>query len=257
MEITFLGTGTSHGVPEIGCDCETCRSTNPKNKRTRCSILVEDGPENHLLVDASADFRQQALRENIRQLSDILITHDHADHIFGLDDTRIFCRQAEGGIALYANEQSDRRIRQIYEYVYKKGVQEGGGLPKFKNTIIAPEQTFSLGNFTITPLEIFHGRIPILGYRINNFAYLTDCSFIPEETYPYLQGLEVLVLDALRKEHHPTHFSLEEAIHEAHKIGAKQTFFTHITHHLEHESINVELPPTMQLAYDGQKIYIP
>ncbi len=256
MTLTFLGTGTSHGVPEIGCDCETCRSTNPKNRRTRCSVLVADDFGNHLLIDASADFRQQALRENIRHLTDILITHAHADHIFGLDDTRIFSRRANTAITLYVDEQCDRRLRQVYEYVYATGVQEGGGLPKFKNVVITPGQTFSLGTFRITPLDIFHGQLPIVGYRINQFAYLTDCSFIPERTYSYLEGLDVLVLDALRKEPHPTHFSLDQAIHESCKIGAKQTYFTHITHHLEHERINAELPPTMHLAYDGQKLHL-
>ncbi len=219
--------------------------------------MLENGAGNHLLIDASADFRQQALREKIVILTDILITHDHADHIFGLDDTRIFSRRANAPINLYVDEQCDQRIRRIYEYVYKDGVQEGGGLPKFNNHIIMPGKPFTLGDFTITPIEIFHGKLQILGYRINNFAYLTDCSLIPEHSYAYLHELDVLVIDALRKEPHPTHFSLEEAVREAGKIGAARTYFTHITHHLEHEATNASLPSTMQLAYDGQKITIP
>jgi phosphoribosyl 1,2-cyclic phosphate phosphodiesterase len=234
-----------------------CTSTNSKNKRLRASIFVEDGQGQGLLIDASADFRQQVLRAKIRTLTDILITHDHADHIFGLDDTRIFSKWQNTPINLYLNEQSDRRIRQVYEYVYKEGVQEGGGLPKFNNILVSPGNSFSVGNFTITPIEIFHGRLQILGYRINTFAYLTDCSRIPEPSYAYLQGLDVLVLDALRKESHPTHFSLAEAVQEAVKIGAKRTYFTHMTHRLDHEETNASLPPSMQLAYDGQIISFP
>lgn len=251
MQVTFLGTGTSQGVPEIGCDCEVCTSTNPKNKRLRTSVFVQDTHGQGLLIDASADFRQQMLRANIRKLTDILITHEHADHIFGLDDTRIFSRRQNTPINLYLDERCDQRIRQVYEYVYTGGIQEGGGLPKFTNIVVAPGNTFSIGSFTITPVEIFHGKLPILGYRINSFAYLTDCSLIPEQSYADLQGLDVLILDALREKSHPTHFSLEEAVEEATKINAKRTYFTHMTHHLEHEDTNATLPASMRLACDG------
>ena len=256
MNVTFLGTGTSHGVPEIGCGCGVCRSTNPKNKRLRSSIMVEDGQGYRLLIDASVDFRQQALRANIHTLTDILITHSHADHILGLDDTRIFNQRMDAPINLYVDEQCDQRIRKVYEYVYNGGVQKGGGLPKFKNISVSPGQTFNIGNFTITPIEIFHGKLQILDYRINKLAYLTDCSFIPEHSYAYLQELDVLVLDALRKQFHPTHFSLEEAVSEADKIGANQTYFTHITHKLDHEATNASLPSAMQLAHDGLVITV-
>jgi phosphoribosyl 1,2-cyclic phosphate phosphodiesterase len=256
MQITFLGTGTSHGVPEIGCDCEVCTSTNPKNTRLRTSIFVEDEHGQGLLIDASADFRQQMLRAKIRKLTDILITHEHADHIFGLDDTRIFSRRQETPINLYLDEKCDQRIRQIYEYVYIEGIQEGGGLPKFNNILVTPGNTFSIGHFTITPVEIFHGKLQILGYRINSFAYLTDCSYIPDQSYAYLQDLDVLILDALREKPHPTHFSLEEAVQEATKIDAKRTYFTHMTHRLEHEATNAALPSSMQLAHDGLEIMI-
>lgn len=251
MKAIFLGTGTSHGVPEIGCNCAVCTSENPKNKRLRSSLLIQDEQANCLLIDASVDFRQQALRENICNLKDILITHDHADHIFGLDDTRIFCRGSNAPINLYVDYQCNTRIRKIFEYVYDDNVQKGGGLPKFKNILITPGKTFSIKNFTITPIKIFHGRLQILGYRINNLAYLTDCSSIPVESYLYLQNLEVLVLDALRKTPHPTHFSLEQAVCEAKKIGAKLTYFTHMTHQLEYVESNTSLPFGMQLAYDG------
>ncbi len=251
MTITFLGTGTSHGVPEIGCECEVCTSINPKNTRFRTSALIEDDDGHNLLIDASVDFRQQALRAKIRQLTDILITHEHADHIFGLDDTRIFCRANEHGMNLYLDARSDRRIRRAFEYVYGMAIQEGGGLPKFNNIVIEPGKTFHVHSFTITPIHIFHGKLPILGFRINNLAYLTDCSHIPEASFASLNNLDVLVLDALRPNPHPTHFSLSEAVEAAQRIGARHTYFTHITHKLDHEATNAALPPGMQLAYDG------
>ena len=170
MKITFLGTGTSHGVPEIGCECEVCTSKNPKNTRFRTSSLVEDDQGNSLLIDASVDFRQQALRANIRKLTDILITHEHADHILGLDDTRVFTRNSGEPINLYLNARCDQRIRRVYEYVYGTTIQQGGGLPKLNNIIIEPDKTFQVHTFTITPIEIFHGKLPILGYRINNLV---------------------------------------------------------------------------------------
>lgn len=256
MKLIFLGTGTSHGVPEIGCNCEVCTSTNPKNVRLRTSCLIEDEDENSLLIDASVDFRQQALRAKIRQLTDILITHEHADHILGLDDTRSFSRKTGQAINIYLDARCDHRIRQVYEYVYIEAIQQGGGLPKFKNIIIEPGKRFQVQAFTVTPIEIFHGKLPILGYRINNLAYLTDCSYIPEASFAYLKNLDVLVLDALRHRPHPTHFSVSEAVDAAQRIGARQTYFIHLTHKLEHETTNALLPPTIQLAYDGLVVHL-
>ena len=255
MKITFLGTGTSHGVPVIGCDCDVCTSVNPKNRRFRTSALLEnpDGP--NLLIDASVDFRQQALRAKICTLTDILITHEHADHIFGLDDTRIFTHHNEG-VNVYLDARCDKRLRQVYDYVYGAAIQEGGGLPKFNNILIEAgntfqAKTFTITSFTITPIPIFHGKLPILGFRVNNLAYLTDCSHIPETSFAYLNDLDLLVLGALRPKPHPTHFSLSQAVEAAHRIGARQTYFTHITHRLEHDATNAALPPGMQLAHDG------
>lgn len=254
MTITFLGTGTSHGVPVIGCDCEVCTSSNPKNRRFRTSALIEDGDGRSVLIDASVDFRQQALRANIRALSDIVLTHAHADHILGLDDTRIFCRANPNGLNLYLDARTDQRIRQVFDYVYGAAIQQGGGLPKFNNILVEPGRSFQVQGMMVTPVSIFHGKLPILGYRIGDLAYLTDCSHILEASFRYLHDLDVLVLDALRPEPHPTHFSLSEAVEAAHRIGARQTYFTHITHRLEHDATNAALPPTMQLAYDGLTI---
>lgn len=250
MHITFLGTGTSHGVPEIGCTCRVCTSPNPKNKRLRPSVLLDDGTGHTLLIDASADFRQQALRAGIRHLSDILLTHAHADHIFGLDETRIFTSKTNAPLNLYLDESCDRRIRRVFEYAYQEGVQIGGGLPKFNNMIVAPGQTFRAGAFTVTAIALWHGKLPILGYRIDRFAYLTDCSGIPEESYAYLYDLDVLVLDALRPTPHPTHFSIEEAVCAAQKIGARRTYFTHMTHNIDHDIANAALPAGIEFAYD-------
>jgi len=250
MRTTFLGTGTSHGVPEIGCRCAVCTSTNPKDQRLRSSLLIEQGPR-RLLIDASSDFRQQALRHNIDELTDILITHTHADHILGLDDTRIYSRRSKRPITLYLNQRSDRRIRQLFDYAYDDSVQQGGDLPKFQNRIIEAGRPFSLGDLNISPIDLFHGKLPILGYRINDLAYLTDCSSIPEHSYQYLEDLHVLILDALRTKPHVTHFCLEEAIGEARKIDARQTYFIHMAHALDHDQTNRHLPPTMQLAHDG------
>ena len=250
MKITFLGTGTSHGVPVIGCDCDVCTSPNPKNTRFRTSALLEDPDGHNLLIDASVDFRQQALRAKIHTLHDILITHAHADHIFGLDDTRIFSRNNRV-VNVYLDAHCDKRLRQVYDYVYGAAIQEGGGLPKFKNIIIAAGNTFQVKTFTIVPIHILHGKLPILGFRINNLAYLTDCSHIPEASFAYLENLDLLVLNALRPRPHSTHFSLGEAVEAAQRIRARHTYFTHITHKLEHDATNAALPPGMQLAYDG------
>jgi phosphoribosyl 1,2-cyclic phosphate phosphodiesterase len=251
MHMTFLGTGTSHGVPEIGCNCEVCTSSNPKNNRLRPSVLLTDDAGHSLLIDASADFRQQALRVGMRHLTDILLTHAHADHILGLDDTRIFIRNDNTPINLYLDVSCDQRIRQTFAYAYQEGIQVGGGLPKFNNIIIAPGQTFTAGAFTVTALALWHGKLPILGYRIGRFAYLTDCSNIPEESFDDLHDLDVLVLDALRPKPHPTHFSVAEAVYAAQQIGARRTYFTHMTHNVDHDAANAELPAGIEFAYDG------
>lgn len=257
MHVTFLGTGTSHGVPEIGCTCEVCTSSNPKNTRLRPSILITDDAGQTVLIDASADFRQQALRVGMRHLTDILLTHAHADHILGLDDTRIFIRNDHTPINLYLDAQCDQRIRQVFAYAYQDGVQVGGGLPKFNNILVAPGQMFTAGAFTVTAIALWHGRLPILGYRIGRFAYLTDCSSIPEESFAYLRDLDVLTLDALRPMPHPTHFSIAEAISAAQKIDARRTYFTHMTHNVDHDVANAALPAGMEFAYDGLVVTCP
>lgn len=251
MKITFLGTGTSHGVPEIGCDCPVCTSPDTRNNRLRSSALIQDDQGQNILIDASIDFRQQALRHDIRGLTDILVTHTHADHILGLDETRIFCRGAGKSIKLYLSESSDQRIRRLFDYVYDNSTQQGGGVPKFENVILKAGQAVELHGFIITPIDLYHGSLPIFGYRINNMAYLTDCSRIPDHSYDLLEGLDLLVLDLLRPEPHDTHFCFDQAVEEAKAINAKQIFFIHMNHRMEHADTNSKLPSGMQLAHDG------
>ena len=254
MRITFLGTGTSHGVPMIACDCPTCRSTDPHDTRLRPSIYVQPAPETGILVDAGPDLRQQALTHDIRRVDAILFTHGHADHVLGLDETRRFSAPAGRALPCYGDEQTLGEIRSMFRYVFDPATPKGGGLPALDLLPVTAE--ISVNGYAITPLSLLHGDRPILGYRFGSFAYLTDCSAIPEVTWPLLHNLDVVVLDALRERAHPTHFSLSEAIEAARRIAAKQTYFTHMCHDLPHAETNARLPGGMQLAYDGQVLDI-
>lgn len=250
MQITFLGTGTSNGIPMLACDCPVCLSENPKNKRLRSSVILQKNSKN-LLIDASIDFRQQGLKYNIRDLEAILITHIHADHIFGLDEMRRYNQAACKRLKVFLSREVDQEIREVMRYLYNPPKQLGGGISLLDNQILEPLQQLNISDFQITALPLKHGQLDIFGYRVDEFAYLTDCSYIPPETFTALQGVKIVVLDALRDTPHPTHFSLEQAVEAAQKIGAQQTYFTHIAHNLEHELTNQKLPAGMQLAYDG------
>ena len=249
MRITFLGTGTSHGVPMIACDCPTCRSTDARDARLRPSIYVTMDDGTAILVDAGPDLRQQALAHGIRQVDAILFTHGHADHILGLDETRRFTAPAGRAMPCYGDEATLGDIRTMFAYVFDPATPKGGGLPALDLVPVSGDIVVR-GN-TVRPLPILHGQRPIFGYRFGKFAYLTDCSAIPDGTWPLLHNLEVVVLDALRVRSHPTHFSLSEAVEAARRIAARQTFFTHMCHDLPHADTNARLPETMQLAYDG------
>ncbi len=252
LRITFLGSGTSHGVPMIGCDCETCRSDDPRDRRSRPSIYIRSGDRLALLVDAGPDLRMQALAHRIRRIDAILFTHGHADHIVGLDDVRRFNVMQKEAIACFGDERTIDDIRRMFGYVFDGATPQGGGLPKLDLfTILGP---FCLRGEEITPVPILHGQRPILGFRIQRFAYLTDCSHIPDASWPLLEDLDVLVLDALRPEPHPTHFNLAEAVVAARHIGARQTYFTHMAHQLRHEPTCARLPPGITLSHDGLTI---
>jgi phosphoribosyl 1,2-cyclic phosphate phosphodiesterase len=248
LRITFLGTGTSHGVPMIGCDCAVCRSADPRDARMRPSIFVEtEGAR--VLVDAGPDLRTQALRHGIRRVDAILFTHGHADHILGMDDVRRFNSLMKGPMPCYGDARTLDDIRKTFHYVFDPNTPKGGGLPALDLREIAGP--VRVGDLTIVPVPIWHGERPILGFRFGGFAYLTDCSRIGDEAWALLEGLEVVVIDALREQRHPTHFSLGEAIEAAGRIRAARTLFTHMCHHLPHEATNAKLPPGMSLAYDG------
>ncbi len=265
LRVTMLGTGTSHGVPMIGCDCRTCHSTDPRDQRSRPSILIEridadvsGSPSadsvRHILVDTSTDLRAQALARNIRRVDAILYTHSHADHILGLDEVRRFNVIQQSGIPAYADERTVADLRRTFAYVFDAGTPQGGGIPKLTiSTIGGP---FCLGGLEIVPVPLLHGRRPILGFRIGLFAYLTDCSAIPEASWPLLVGVKTLVLDALRDRRHPTHFTVSEAVEAAGRIGAERTYFTHICHDLPHAETCARLPPGIELAYDGQVLEV-
>ena len=264
LRITLLGTGTSHGVPMIGCDCRTCRSTDPRDRRSRPSILIERtgdgaGPDTSgairsILVDTSTDLRSQALALNVRRVDAILFTHSHADHIFGLDEVRRFNVLQKSFIPAFADARTVDDLRRSFSYIFDAATPQGGGIPQIVlSTIAGP---FCLDGLEIVPVPLLHGKRPILGFRIGSFAYLTDCNRIPDASWPLLSGVRTLVLDALRERPHPTHFSVPEAIDAAARIGAEHTWLTHICHDLPHEETCARLPAGVQLAYDGQVLEV-
>lgn len=254
MKVTVLGTGTSTGVPAIGCACETCTSKDARDKRLRVSILVEEDGQT-ILVDTSTDFRQQALRAGIKKLDAVLITHCHADHIFGLDDIRPLNFQ-HGALGVYANERAWRDIRRIFKYVFEPSYI-GGGLPQINAHTIEANAPFCLSeNLIVTPLEVLHGRLPIVAYRFNDFAYVTDVSEIPPEAMAQLRGLDALILDALRVRPHPTHFNVEQALAVVKELKPRRAYFTHMSHEILHARDSKLLPPNVEFAYDGLEIEI-
>lgn len=236
----------------IGCDCPTCHSDDPRDQRLRTSIYVQMDDGTAILVDAGPDLRQQALRHGIRRVDAIVFTHGHADHIFGLDETRRFTGMSEGGMPCYGDALTLADIRKTFAYVFDTATPRGGGLPQLDLRLV--EGPITVGTHAIVPVPVLHGQRPILGLRIGNFAYLTDCSLIPDASWPLLHNLDVLVIDALRERTHPTHFSLSEAVEAARRIAAGRTFFTHMCHDLPHADTNAKLPAGMALAHDGLEL---
>jgi phosphoribosyl 1,2-cyclic phosphate phosphodiesterase len=252
LQITFLGTGTSHGVPMIGCECATCRSPDPRDRRSRASILVETDAGGVILIDAGPDLRSQALANGVKRVDAIVFTHGHADHILGLDDVRRYNHIMRQPMACYADARTVDDIRRMFSYVFDPAAPKGGGLPQLE--LFTVEGPFCLGRQEIIPVPVMHGQLPILGLRFGGFAYLTDCSAIPERSWPLLADLDILVLDALRERPHPTHFSIGEALQVARQVGAGRTYFTHMCHDLAHAPTCEKLPAGMALAYDGLRV---
>ena len=255
MRITFLGTGTSSGVPAIGCDCATCRSNDPRDQRWRPSIYIELVDGVAVLVDAATDLRAQALRFGISRVDAVLFTHSHADHVLGLDEVRRYNYLQGKPIPCYGDSRTLSDVRRMFAYVFDQAEQLGGGLPQLKLfTIGGP---FCLGRATFVPVPLLHGKRPILGFRVGSFAYLTDCNAIPDTSWALLEGVDVLVIDALRLRPHPTHFSVDEAIAVVTQIRPSRAYFTHMSHDLPHEATCRNLPGQIELAYDGLSLDLP
>jgi phosphoribosyl 1,2-cyclic phosphate phosphodiesterase len=253
-QMVLLGSGTSVGVPAIGCGCEVCRSSNPKNRRTRSSAVL-GLPGGNLLIDTSPDLRQQLLRENIGIVHAVFYTHEHADHIFGLDDLRLMQFYLGGPVPLYCEETVEQRIRKSFDYAFSPpSSSHPGAVPQLSFRRITAEPFEVLGT-TLTPIPLRHGpRLEVFGFRIGNVAYCTDTNGVPPASMALLAGLDCLVLDALRPSGHATHFGLDEAVGVARQLGPRQTYFIHMSHELEHEATNARLPAGMELAYDGLRI---
>jgi len=254
VRVLFLGTGTSHGVPMIGCDCEVCTSPDPRDRRSRPSILLQCDDGLRVLVDTTPDLRAQALAHDIRRVDAILFTHSHADHVMGLDEVRRYNMISRAAMPIFADAGTLRELRRTFAYIFESDAPKGGGVPDVRLYPIAG--AFCLGRQDVVPVPIQHGPWNILGFRFGGFAYLTDCNGIPETSLALLGGLDTLVLDALRKRPHPTHFTIDEAVAMAGQIGARRTYFTHIAHELGHASTCAWLPAGMALAHDGLSIEI-
>jgi phosphoribosyl 1,2-cyclic phosphate phosphodiesterase len=247
----FLGTGTSVGVPMVGCDCAVCRSDNPRNSRYRCAVLLRL-PGGNLLIDTPPELRLQLLREKIGIVHAVLFTHYHADHLFGLDDLRPIPRILGKPVPLYCTGEVEGKIRTAFSYAFGHDAEQlpAGMIPKLRFERITSE-SFRVLDEQITPIPLIHAHFDVFGFRIGDVAYCTDVNEIPRSSWPRLEGLRVLVLDALRPKPHPAHFGLDQALDVISQFRPKQAYLTHMGHEMEHETINRMLPPHVQLAYDG------
>jgi len=250
MKIIVLGSGTSTGVPEIGCKCEVCTSTDPKDKRLRTSLLIHAEGRN-ILLDCGPDFRAQILPQPFERLHAVLISHEHYDHVGGLDDLRPFCRFGE--IPIYADAYTVTQVKKRIPYCFSEQLYPG--VPALSLCPVIPTESFHVAGVKVTPIQVFHGKLPILGYRIGNMAYITDMLTLPEEEYEKLSGLDCLFMNALRINPHATHQTLEQALENTKRIGAKETYFIHMSHHMGlHRKIEDLLPTGVHLSYDGLEI---
>lgn len=245
---TVLGSGTSHGVPMVGCPCATCHSDDPRDRRWRPSLYLELADGAGVLIDTTPDLRTQALTFHVPRVDAILFTHSHADHVMGLDEIRRYNAIQRAIVPGYGDARTVGDVRRTFSYIFAPD-EGGGGIPRI--TLFTVQGPFSLLRELVTPVPLMHGRRQILGYRVGSFAYLTDCSAIPDESWPLLDGVELLILDALRDRPHPTHFSVAEALNVVERLGPARTYFTHICHDLSHAATCARLPAGVELAYDG------
>lgn len=269
LELLFLGTGTSAGVPMIGCECDVCRSADPRDKRDRPSVLIsypdtalgDHKGRRQVLVDASSDLRMAALRYQIQRLDAVMITHAHADHVFGLDDLRRFNTVMGCPLDLYTEQRAHEDLSRMFRYIFEPHTNINDSyVPQLIRHTVEPQLGFDLHGAVWTPLRLLHGRQPILGFRVDwqgqSLAYCTDVSRFPPETYPLLEGLDVLVIDALRYRHHPTHLTVDQALEQIKQIRPRQSYFTHLSHEVSHVELSANLPSGVNLPYDGMKVSI-
>ncbi|MBK8443701.1 MAG: MBL fold metallo-hydrolase [Sphingobacteriales bacterium] len=248
LRFTFLGTGTSLGVPMVACSCAVCTSGDPHDQRLRSSLLVQS-PNTTLAIDVGPDFRQQMLRHRVACLDAVVMTHEHRDHLGGLDEIRAFNFMNAKKIPFYTDALVEQAIRNSFSYIFDNDYP---GIPQITLHRISKKHAFTVGDITLQPIEVMHHQLPVLGFRIGDFTYITDANYIEDEEIDKIKGTEILVLNALRHQPHISHFTLEQAIDIAQRIGARQTYFTHISHQLgRHADINAALPPHIALAYDG------
>jgi phosphoribosyl 1,2-cyclic phosphate phosphodiesterase len=250
--LTFLGSGTSTGVPMLGCECAVCLSDEPLNKRTRPSVLF-DFPLGRLLIDTTPEMRLQLLRERVGFVHAIAFTHAHADHLFGLDDARLFPKFLGGPVPIFCEPPVEETIRSVFSYAFSERAAKipRGGVPQVEFKPIEPGKPFQALGQTILPIRLDHGRFAVLGFRVGDLAYCTDVKSIPDESWPLLDGLDVLILDALRVEPHPTHFSLDEALATIERLAPRRSYLTHLSHGFDHRATEARLPKGVRLAYDG------
>ncbi len=253
LTVTLLGSGTSTGVPVIGCTCAVCTSGDPRNRRLRPGLKLET-ERGVALVDTPTDLREQALRFGLPRLDAVVFTHPHADHVFGLDDIRIFNFRQRASIPCYGSRETLRALRRTFAYAFEE-TQEGGGKPQLD--LIEVKGPFGLLGREVVPVPVRHGDMEVYGYRLGSFAYVTDCNIIPEASFRLLEGVEVLILDALRYRPHSTHFSVAEAVVAAARIGASRTILTHLAHDVDYGAPEVALPPGVELGYDGIRFEVP
>jgi len=253
LKVTFLGTGTSQGVPVIACTCAVCRSANPKDKRLRSSVMIEE-KGSVFVIDSGPDFRQQMLRENVKRLDAIIYTHEHKDHIAGMDDVRAFNYVSDEPANLYATERVQQALKREFAYVFSG--DDYPAIPRIKLHTINSEP-FEVNGTRFIPIEVFHMSLPVLGFRTGNFTYITDANRIPEKEMKKIEGSEVIVLNALRREKHVSHFNLKEAIEILEKLSPEKAYLVHISHQLGlHDEIDKELPSFIRCAYDGLSIEV-
>lgn len=258
--LTMLGTGTSAGVPMIGCDCEVCTSSDPRNRRTRSGVLLDlpDGPRRrHVVIDTAPELRLQLIRTGVGHVDAALFTHAHADHIMGLDDLRICSLRASGALPLYAETPVQTTLQRTFPYAFAEAPRgaHAGAVPQYELRTIGLEP-FELFGVAIQPLRLWHGRLPVLGFRIGDTAFCTDCSRIDDSAWDGLSGVRTLIIDALRYAPHPTHFNVEQALAAIERIGPRRAFLTHLAHEVDHSTLLAELPKHVRPAFDGMTIAV-